>query len=165
MLEMCEIHWGAPRQASEYIEMLFQTLGTPAAENAVTKLPWYPKKPASHLRKSWDSHCHRLLGHQGIELLEGLLKWDPTERLAVADVAACHWRGRKDWPQAGHAYLAPESCPLAGRLLAASATGGVASELSLACLQGERHQWNVRAGVLAPEIIQYLQEDQVSQIV
>ena len=151
MLDMCGCHWGSPKSKSAYVLDMFRQLGTPGAGSPIAALPAFPRNPPQHEGLPWASPCAPLLGHHGLELLHAFLTWDPGARIAVAGGA-----GR-------HAYFAPEACPLAGRV-EESSPGGTASALTLGCFEGQRHQWNARAGTLAPEILSYLQEDPCTDI-
>ena len=119
-----------------YAFALFQQLGTPDTPE-LTELPLWPQQAPKFRRRPWPRDLSLKLGAPGVDLLEAMLSWAPTQRLKAHEVQE-------------HAFQAPE------RFSLVPPPGGRLGEPSF---QGRRHPWNMCAGTLAVEVLAWLRAD------
>ena len=119
-----------------YAFALFQQLGTPDTP-ALTGLPLWLQQAPQFRRRPWPREVVLRLGAPGLDLLEAMLSWAPTQRPTAHAVQE-------------HAFQAPE------RFCLIPQPGGRRGEPSF---QGRRHPWNICAGTLAVEVLEWLRAD------
>jgi len=123
------------------VDAWLQDLGPPEVP-AFTSLPHYPNSGLARIcRPPWPAGVFSVLGTAGVDVLDGLLTYDPARRLTA--------RGVSD-----SVFLNPERFPLGGIL-----EGGSVPHAPVQAYAGNRHSWNCCYGQLAPEGLAYLCAD------
>ena len=114
-----------------YALALCQQLGTPDDPELTAWQDWW-REPPKFRRRPWPAPLVLSLAAPGLDLLEKLLIWAPSRRMQATAVL-------------DQAFLAPERFALAD---------------GKAFFQGQRHPWNLLAGSMAVEVLEWLRADE-----
>ena len=139
-----------------YLAAIFGRLGQPTCQ-ALVSLPLWPKPVPRGKRQAWPAGVLQKCGPRGVELLDAMLTFNPALRATTGTVL-------------GHACLHPSRFFLVAEGEAEGASspstpgtpstpGRRSSTSPGASHTGVRHDWNLRAGNLAPEVLEWLRAD------
>jgi hypothetical protein len=130
-----------------YSRALFKFLGTPS-DLEICALPLFPSHPPRFSPAPWSRHAYNVLGSIGIDMLNDLVRWCPSQRLDATSASS-------------HGYLNTARLVLGGLVRDGFAPGGFVpcGFVPRPVYQGTRHRWNVLSGVMDAEILRWLQTD------
>ena len=132
-------HHGNPEfVAHRQLEVFTMQLGTPD-ERFCQSWPRREFKPRRE-RKDWSVDVRKHLGHHGALLVGSLLMWKPQDRLTIAEALR-------------HEFFEPGSFKLGG--VVSRGTGASCQKT----WEGRRHGWNVLVGCMAPEVLEWIRDD------
>ena len=112
-----------------YVKALVQQFGTPAA-TSLAGLPLYQSGLPASTRKPWPADVFAVVGSPGIELLDGLLAWEPSHRVSASAAL--------DRPFFGNGHF--------------SLVGSAGNT-------GKRHDWNLLAADMPHDALMWLRAD------
>lgn len=107
--------------------------------------------PHEHYSIPWPDNMFVQLGMEGLNMLHGFVRWEPEHRWSPAAALECK-------------FLHPEAMALAGRpadIPPSSLAKGLAGEASH---KGSRHAWNIVAGCIAPDVLDWLRAEPALQM-
>ena len=146
-------HRVRPRHIQEcrklLIAQLLQLFRLPATSDLFRR-PRMTSAPHEYATIRWPKTMLSALGEEGKNMLDGLLRWEPAHRWTPAAAL-------------GAKFLHPEVMALTGRpadIPPNTTAMGLAGEASHA---GVRHAWNMVAGCLSPDVLDWLRADSVLQ--
>ncbi len=187
LANLCGFDWdyghGSDGEVShrQALRGLMYQLGTPTIPALVRK-EWVLYPPGANTpkypKREWPDHMWQTLGLRGVDLLEKVLVLRPSLRASAAEAFAHNFFDHRLMQLAGHCVPSPDlaagpsrarssKAPLGGAALAAGSplqipSADVWQPLSAdqrASLSGKRHAWNIKSGLLEPDVLEWLRND------
>lgn len=156
------------QDTSGYLQKLFVQLGSPQ-DARMRQLPLFPPCVKERNPRAWPESVLVALGRSGLQCLNGLLSYRPSERLCAEILVSSDYLNPQRFclvkKNAGpQQFTKTEASRPEGEATGADPTEASCHtsqpQLEVSMFHGNRHDWNLLTGSVAPEVLMWLRDDE-----